>query len=46
MDDLAVCYCGHVYDEHDDGTDCWADVDGERCMCFYFEEDENAQTED
>jgi len=31
------CACGHVYDEHDDGQECTVEIDGERCMCVYFE---------
>lgn len=39
MDD-DVCYCGHVYDEHDpdDGLACAV----EGCDCAYFDLDEGA----
>lgn len=36
--DLAVCECGHVYDEHDDGEQCQAEHDGEQCWCVAFDD--------
>lgn len=32
----AVCFCGHVDDEHDDDGPCTI----EECLCVYFEEGE------
>lgn len=35
--DTTPCCCGHVYDEHDEGTCCTVPD----CKCIHFEEDHN-----
>lgn len=38
-DDLSVCECGHIFDEHDDGAECQAvTASAGDCACVYFEE--------
>lgn len=36
-----TCVCGHEQDEHVDGWECWAEIDGNDCGCLLYEPDED-----
>ncbi len=39
MEDTDLCYCGHVRDEHERGSNCTVEC----CACVHFEHDQETQ---